>query len=95
MHFPPNVTTPPQSVHVFQGYNPFPKKEPPLEIPLSIFKAARQVNATHLSVDGSLAYTTRYGHALVAKWDKWMGFGAWEECNEIPKDAVVLDDAEH
>ncbi len=72
-------------------YNPFPKTEPPLEIPLSVFKAAREANATHLSIDGALAYTTRYGQTLVAKWDKWTGFGAWEECDEIPKDAVKID----
>ncbi len=94
MHFPPNVTTPPQSVHTFQGYNPYKKVESPLEIPSSVFEAARQVNATHLSADGALAYTTRYGQALVAKWDKWTGFGAWEECVEIPKDAVVVNGTE-
>ncbi len=79
---------------IFQNYNPFPKTEPPLEVPLAVFKAARQVNATHLSADGSLAYTMRYGQPLVARWDKWIGFGAWEVCDEIPKSAVVVDGTE-
>ena len=75
------------------NYNPYGPHAPPQpdEVPESQFKAAQRVNATHLSADGKQAYCTRYGQTLVAKWDKWDGFGAWEPVSELPNDAVVID----
>jgi hypothetical protein len=66
-------------------------KDSQTAVPLSQFKAAQAVNATHLSADGKRVYCTRYGQPLEAKWHGWDGFGAWEECEAIPADAVRIE----
>ena len=84
--FPPHLT-----VNPFGPHSPAPKVDSQTDVPLAQFKAAQAVYATHLSADGQRVYCTRYGQVLMAKWDKWNGFGAWEPCDSIPSDAVVIE----
>lgn len=78
---------------IFQGYNPYshhaPAK-PTADVPLHVFKAARDAGASHLSADGQYAYTVRYGRVLQAEW-KGYDFGAWLDVGEqMPGEAVAL-----
>ena len=77
---------------IFNGYNPYgPHSKPANDVPRHVLKAAKDLGASHLSADGQRVYCTRYGQVLMAKWDKWAGFGAWQEVNELPSDAVVIE----
>lgn len=82
MFFPHHLTVNPYGPHA-------PQKA--ADVPLQQFKAAQAVNATHLSRDGQRVYCTRYGQPLEAKWREWDGYGAWEECEAIPGDAVRIE----
>lgn len=90
------------SVLTFNGYTPNPhhprasqlqpQPQPANEVPLSVFKAARAVNATHLAADGQHAYCERYGETLMAKWNEWeQNFGAWLVIDSLPPDAVKVE----
>lgn len=76
---------------IFQGYNPFPKKDVAPEIPETVKVAARLIGASHLSSDGSMAYMLRMGKFC---WADWLGksFGMWwsSEAEKIPDGAIEL-----
>jgi hypothetical protein len=81
------------------GYNPYAPSRPPTppaeacDVPLPRFRAAQRVGAHCLSADGQIAYTSRYGEVLQAKWQEWPGeFGAWEPtgAEDFPVGAVRM-----
>lgn len=85
----------PTSAMIFQGYNPFshhaPAKPAAPDVPLHVFKAARDAGASHLSADGQRIYCQRYGETLEAEWkQRTRAFGAWSVVAEMPGDAVAL-----
>ena len=77
-----------------QNYTPNPQhprqsRPDPGEVPEWIYTAATDVHASHLSKDGTRAYTSRYGQILEAKLDG-RDFGAWLPVAALPADAVEL-----
>lgn len=69
--------------------NTKPRPDPPADVPLSVFKAAIDAGATHLSADGQRAYCTRYGGVFEAEWDG-DDFGSWWVCDGLPDNAVEI-----
>lgn len=67
-------------------YFPYPPNYKPgisgwHSVPIINIKAARKENATHLSLDGTIAYCLRYGEWYSSKFD--MGtFGSWFPCKK-------------
>jgi hypothetical protein len=78
---------------IFPGYNPFGapqgKPNPPEDVPLHVFKAARKAGAEWLSTDGKRAYCKRYDQVFRADLTK-NGFSSWWECDGLPGDAVEM-----
>jgi hypothetical protein len=82
-HFPPRPPTPPTA-----GQQP--DKAP--DVPLHVFKAAQDVNATHLSVDGTTAYDERGNGVWRCFWDEeTKAFGGWWWGTGLPADAVRIE----
>lgn len=67
--------------------------QPAPEVPLAVFRAAVDVNATHLSADGLRAWRDHYGNSLVCFWDdEARNFGSWfPYLSDLPGDAVKVD----
>lgn len=84
------------SGYTFPNYNPHhPRMQPPVAepaIPASVKQAANNIQATHLSKDGKIAYQLRFGKV---RWAEWLGneYGSWFPFSEeLPEGAVKLDE---
>jgi hypothetical protein len=82
-----------------QNYNPFgphgSRTAPaPPDVPLSQFQAAQNVNATHLSADGKIAYDERQSSVWYCNWDEeTKAFGYWFKVLDysgLPANAVRM-----
>lgn len=84
---------------LFPNYNPYapqkatpPTTKPVPDVPLNQFKAAQDVQATHLSADGKIAYDERKYGLWYCKWDEeTKAFGAWWRMDDgLTPDAVRM-----
>lgn len=84
----------PMNYNPFGPHAPQPQKASQTDVPLQQFKAAQEVNATHLSKDGLIAYDQRQYGLWYCKWDEGAKrFGSWFKMldRDLPADAVVID----
>lgn len=85
---------------IFQGYsppsyNPFgphAPATPAADVPLHVFKAAKDAGGLYLSADGLRTYRDDRGGPEVAHWnDERRAFDSWWNCPEgLAPDAVAL-----
>jgi len=76
------------------NYNPFVphgQSPPAPDVDLAQLKAAKSVNASHLSADGKTAYDQRNYGTWYCTWDEeTKRFSSWWPIDGLPGDAVVM-----
>lgn len=96
-----NLTKFPLSGGVIPSYNPYGPPRPPTppvageapDVSITVFKAAKDAGASHLSMDGKTIYVIRMGKVCWADWSEEAGaFSSWwaTEAAEMPPDAAAM-----